>query len=177
MKLKQFMEMYDNWNGITKINDDNLDTIVKGRTLNIMEYVENFHPMTKVKNYKELMEMEVVSFGFYDEEFCVRVKEKHQEVVAMKNILTKELKEEIVKEVSLLKEEWDAVGIKLNEDKGLFIQVERHISYGKAYFIELNDIYGENGEWNPCATHNPCSLFGDMDGLIRTIEYYLKEEL
>ena len=74
MKLKQFMEMYDNWNGITKVNDDNLDTIVKGRTLDIMEYVENFHPMTRVKNYKELMKMEVVSFGFYDEEFCVRVK-------------------------------------------------------------------------------------------------------
>ena len=68
------MEMYDNWNGITKVNDDNLDAIVIGRTVYIMECMENFNPMTKVKNYAELFEMEVVSFGFYDDEFCVRVK-------------------------------------------------------------------------------------------------------
>ena len=74
MKFKQFMDLYDNWNGIIKVNDNNLDTIVEGRTLNIMERMEPFRPMTKVENYEKLFEMEVVSFGFYDEELCVRVK-------------------------------------------------------------------------------------------------------
>lgn len=74
MKLKEFINMYDNWNGTTKVNDDNLDTIVIGRTMDIMECMENFNPTTKVKNYAELFEMEVVSFGFYDDELCVRVK-------------------------------------------------------------------------------------------------------
>lgn len=74
MKFKQFMDMYDNWNGITKVNDNNLDIIVIGRTLDIMECMGNFNPMTKVNNYAELFEMKVVSFGFYDDELCVRVK-------------------------------------------------------------------------------------------------------
>ena len=71
MKFKRFMEMYDDRNGITKVNNDNLGTIVIGNTLEIMECI----PMLDgVKNYKQLFEMEVVSFGFYDDELCVRVK-------------------------------------------------------------------------------------------------------
>ena len=62
MKFKDFMDMYDNWNGTTVVNDDNLDMIVKGRTSSIVEW----------EDY--LWDMEVVSFGFYDNEFCVRVK-------------------------------------------------------------------------------------------------------
>ena len=61
MNFKNFMDIYDNWNGITKVNDDNLHTIIKGKTLNIMEC-------------SELFGMEVVAFGFYDNELCVRVK-------------------------------------------------------------------------------------------------------
>lgn len=53
--------MYDNWNGIVCINDDNLDLIVKGKP-------------DVVLLYKNTFEMEVVSFGFYDNELCVRVK-------------------------------------------------------------------------------------------------------
>lgn len=92
----------------------------------------------------------------------------------MKNILTKELKETIIREVSLLEKEWDAVGIDLNEEKGLFIQVE---NYGddKGYFIELNDIYDR--EYEPCASYNAWAVFGDMENLIKTIESYLKEEI
>lgn len=73
MIFKQFMDMYDNWNGNTKVNDDNLDTIVEGKTIDIMECVAQFHPLTKVENYEKLFAMEVVAFGFYDEELCVRV--------------------------------------------------------------------------------------------------------
>lgn len=61
MKFKDFMNMYDNWNGITVVNDDNLDLIVKGTTLNIVE--EGC-----------LSDMTVVSFGFYNNELCVRVR-------------------------------------------------------------------------------------------------------
>lgn len=74
MCFKQLMDMYDNWNGITKVNDNNLNTIVIGKTLDIMERIKNFDPMATVKKYEELFDMEVVSFGFYDGEFCVRVK-------------------------------------------------------------------------------------------------------
>lgn len=71
MKFEQFMKMYDNWNGTTKVNDDNCNSIVIGRTLDIMECI----PMlNRVENYRKLFEMEVVSFGFYDNEFCVRVR-------------------------------------------------------------------------------------------------------
>lgn len=61
MNFKNFMDLYDNWNGITKVNDDNLHTIIKGKTLDIMEC-------------SKLFGMEVVAFGFYDNELCVRVK-------------------------------------------------------------------------------------------------------
>ena len=71
MKFKQFMEMYDNWNGTTKVNDDNLNTIVIGHTLKIMERIPT---LNGVENYEKLFEMEVVAFGFYDDKLCVRVR-------------------------------------------------------------------------------------------------------
>ena len=74
MKFKHFMEMYDNWNGITKVNDNNLDTIVIGQTYLIMEGKVAFESNANIIDYNKLFEMEVVSFGFYDNEFCVRVR-------------------------------------------------------------------------------------------------------
>lgn len=74
MKFKQFMEMYDNWNGITKVNDNNLNTIVIGQTYLIMEGKVAFESNASITDYNKLFEMEVVSFGFYDNEFCVRVR-------------------------------------------------------------------------------------------------------
>lgn len=62
MSLNKLLDMYDNWNGITKVNDTNLNTIVKTKTWQLYE------------NYKDLCAKQVVSFGFYDGEFCVRVK-------------------------------------------------------------------------------------------------------
>ena len=61
MKFKDFIDMYDNWNGITVVNDDDLNMIVSGPT----------HSIAKEKNF--LWDMKVVSFGFYDNELCVRV--------------------------------------------------------------------------------------------------------
>ena len=71
MNFREFMNMYDNWNGVTRINDNNLHTVVVARTLDIMECMP---VLSGVENYKELFEKEVVSFGFYDEELCVRVR-------------------------------------------------------------------------------------------------------
>ena len=61
MKLKDFMNLYDGWNGKSVINNDDLSLLVKGLTLDI---VEN----------NKWSDMEVVSFGFYDNELCVRVR-------------------------------------------------------------------------------------------------------
>lgn len=62
MKFIDFVNMYDNWNGYITVNDDNLNSIVKGKTIDIMD------------NHNNLFEMEVVAFGFYDNELYVRVR-------------------------------------------------------------------------------------------------------
>lgn len=62
MNFKDFIEMYDNWNGVTRVNDNDLDMIVEDRTNIIMD------------NRKDLYDKEVVAFGFYDGLMTVRVK-------------------------------------------------------------------------------------------------------
>lgn len=62
IKFKEFMDGYDNWNGITRVNNNELETIIEDETLSIME------------NREDLFDREVVSFGFYDNVLCVRVK-------------------------------------------------------------------------------------------------------
>lgn len=54
--------MYDNWNVMVCVNDDNLDLIVHGKPEIVL-------------SYKDTYQKEVVSFGFYDNELCVRVKD------------------------------------------------------------------------------------------------------
>lgn len=61
MKCKEFLEMYDNWNSDAVINDDELNPIIKGRP-------------DRILSCSNLGEKEVVAFGFYDGELCVRVK-------------------------------------------------------------------------------------------------------
>ena len=60
MKLKELLDMYDNWNGITVINDDNLEPIAKEET-------------SVIAKDERFINCEVVAFGFYDNEFCVRI--------------------------------------------------------------------------------------------------------
>ena len=60
MKLRELLDMYDNWNGITVINDDNPEPIVKEETSVIVED-------------ERFTNCEVVAFGVYDNEFCVRI--------------------------------------------------------------------------------------------------------
>ena len=63
MKLRELLDMYDNWNGITVINDDNLEPIIKDKTSAI---VEN----------ERFLDCEVVAFKFYENEFCVRIRKE-----------------------------------------------------------------------------------------------------
>lgn len=62
MSFKDIMELYDNWNGITRVNDNNLKMIVEGNTCRIYEENENLH------------DKEVAAFGFYDGILTVRIK-------------------------------------------------------------------------------------------------------
>lgn len=64
MKFKDFMDLYDNWNGITRVNDNELNPIVEMDTAMLMDLREN----------QNLFEKEVVAFGFYDGVLTVRVK-------------------------------------------------------------------------------------------------------
>jgi len=61
MKCREFLNMYDNWNGFVCINDDNLNLIIRDKP-------------SAALSYKNVFEMEVVAFGFYDNELCIRVK-------------------------------------------------------------------------------------------------------
>lgn len=61
MKFREFLSMYDNWNGIICVNDDGLNRIIKGDPFVVL-------------SHGNLSEMYVVSFGFYDNELCVRVR-------------------------------------------------------------------------------------------------------
>lgn len=62
MNLGKFLEMYDNWNGNTRVNDDELNTIAENTTFIIYE------------ERKELLHREVVAFGFYDGVLTVRIR-------------------------------------------------------------------------------------------------------
>ncbi len=88
-------------------------------------------------------------------------------------MLTEEKKKEIIEEVGLLKEADDCVGIRIGKDKGLFFQVVEYDE--KEYLIELNDVVGDDFE--PCAKYNASAPFGDMETLIRVVEWYLEKEL
>ena len=65
MILKDFLEMYDNWNGYTVINDNNLKLYARCKTVALAE--------NKDKNYTKALNAKVLSFGFYDNELTVRV--------------------------------------------------------------------------------------------------------
>jgi hypothetical protein len=61
MKLREFLNLYDNWNDIVCVNDDDGCMIIQGK------------PEVAL-SHDDVYTREVVSFGFYDNELCVRVK-------------------------------------------------------------------------------------------------------
>lgn len=62
MNFKKFMDMYDNWNGFTRVNDNKLKVIIEEKTHVIMDTRE------------DLFNKKVIAFGFYDGVMTVRVK-------------------------------------------------------------------------------------------------------
>lgn len=64
MKFEDFMDLYDNQNGVTRVNDNELNPIIEMNTAMLMSLREN----------QNLFEKEVVTFGFYDGVLTVRVK-------------------------------------------------------------------------------------------------------
>lgn len=86
--------------------------------------------------------------------------------------MKKELKNKLLKEVKMLEDVDDCVGINIENNKGLFIQVVNYDGE-KEYLIELNDV-DEDNVYEPCKEYNVVSKFGDMEELIKSIEEYLK---
>ena len=68
MNFKQFMNMYES-----------LEVVVRGNTVDVMECLVPIRKRANVESYDELFNMEVVSFGFYDNELCVRVRHSIQQ--------------------------------------------------------------------------------------------------
>jgi len=61
MLLYDFLEYYDNWMGMVRINDNNLRPLAEGRVDDVVE------------SYATLMEKKVVAFGFYENVLTVRI--------------------------------------------------------------------------------------------------------
>lgn len=60
--LRMLLDLYDNWNGYTRLNDDNLDKIMECRTSDLGWDIHNYDDCA------------VMAFGFLDNVFCVRIK-------------------------------------------------------------------------------------------------------
>ena len=67
MTFLNFMELYDDWNRNIKVNDDNLNPIIEGMAVDIML------PYGDLYNSK-IMDKEVISFGYYNNTLCIRIK-------------------------------------------------------------------------------------------------------
>lgn len=72
MELKEFLDLYDNWNGFLTINDDEVMEKV-GRNIHLysMWVTSRF---VDAKRNDPIMEAKVISFGFYGEELCIRIR-------------------------------------------------------------------------------------------------------
>lgn len=61
MSFKEFMDLYDNWNGHIRINDKDLNEVIEDAALTIMD------------SRKDLYDKTVMAFGFYDDILTVRL--------------------------------------------------------------------------------------------------------
>lgn len=65
MTLKNFLDLYDNWNGTLVINDRDCERFATVDFKNIDRWLNGNH--VGAANAK------VMAFGFYDGELCVRI--------------------------------------------------------------------------------------------------------
>lgn len=86
----------------------------------------------------------------------------------MNNVIDK-----VIKKAESLKDIGDCFGIKITNNKGLFIQVEQNIDGEKEYFIELNDVDDEDCYY-PCGEYNESAEFNNMEMLVDKIKMYLE---
>lgn len=68
LKLKELLNLYDNWNTKLRINDEE-----EAKPIVEYDYVYEFAFEGEAKEYEYLKEYYIMSFGFYDETLCVRV--------------------------------------------------------------------------------------------------------
>lgn len=66
MRLRDLLDTYDNWDNNIVINNDNLEPILKGRVMNLYDDGK----------MDDLLDWDVVAFGFYDDEIAVRIREE-----------------------------------------------------------------------------------------------------
>ncbi len=65
MTVFGLMCLFDNWSKNLVVNDENLEPILNGKTvLKVFEEREK---------YKSILNKEVMAFGVYDDDICVRV--------------------------------------------------------------------------------------------------------
>jgi hypothetical protein len=67
MKLGTLLDVFDDWDKYIIINDNNLNCLYNART-KIFEF------MYEKEKHKDLLGKEIVLFGLYNDDFCVRVK-------------------------------------------------------------------------------------------------------
>jgi hypothetical protein len=71
MKFKDFINRYDDWMDVIVINDNVLNRIISCPIYVLMERNKDLY--TLYYKYKYLMDKEVISFGFWEGELCVRL--------------------------------------------------------------------------------------------------------
>lgn len=67
MKVKDLFELFDNWNIIAVINDNDLNCVKKEKIYYFFD------------NNNNLLDYEIVCFGFYDGEITIRIKDVDNE--------------------------------------------------------------------------------------------------
>ena len=65
LTLREFLTMYDDWNGYTVINGKNNNLYARIKTDKLL-LSENY-------NYNNILDCKVIAFGFYDNELCIRI--------------------------------------------------------------------------------------------------------
>ena len=67
MKLKDFLDLYDNWNSTVVINSDEL--LPMFCHWQVSRFVDTYR-------YAPIMSRKVKAFGYYDNELCIRIDTK-----------------------------------------------------------------------------------------------------
>ncbi len=114
MDLKEFLDLYDNWNGFLTINDDEVMEKV-GRNIHLysMWVTSRF---VDAKRNDPIMEAKVISFGFYGEELCIRIRRGQSEM-------------ENKRAVNAIRIYWD----------GITPMADLKFAYGEPVTIQWND--------------------------------------